>query len=415
MRPASVLFASRPVLDEGCGHRLGKHGEIVNTVHGGLAAAMPAARFEQQLPSCKRADDEVTAAWRLLQFNWRVLASTAGIVVAWLVATQFYIEPSGYLVAFALAALYWWIGLRNARSDASANPRVFLCLTASAQITLAIPVLLTFTYVATSIGFPLQDARLLAWDRALGFDFRSFLNFINRHPELIPVLARSYTSITLQMILLVLVLPLAGCYRRAAEALCAYFLALLATTFISVFVPAIGVYHVLELQASDFSYFEPSGYYDTLRDAPLVRAGLLQKLHLPGLVGVLTFPSFHAASAILYMWSFWPLRWLRLAIVPWNVLMIVATPLGGGHYLVDILAGVAVSTFAIVITAAISAACSSGRIMSATSLAPKPASRVRLHIGKVPSNTRNKFFTNRKDSIDITMQPNDAHARTAKR
>ena len=175
------------------------------------------------------------------------------------------------------------------------------------------------------------------------------------------------------MILLGLVLPLTGCYQRGAEAICAYILALLVTTCISAFVPAIGVYHVLGLQASDFPNFEPAGYYDTLRDAPLVRAGLLRKLNLPQLVGVVTFPSFHAAAAVLYMWSFWPLRWLRLAAIPWNVLMIVATPLGGGHYLVDILAGVAVSTVAIVVTTAISAACSTGRLMSTARLAMVPA------------------------------------------
>ncbi len=76
------------------------------------------------------------------------------------------------------------------------------------------------------------------------------------------------------------------------------------------------------------------------------------------LVGVLTFPSFLAASGILYMWAFWPLRWVRALVIPWNVLMIVATPLGGGHYLADVLAGIAVALGAIGITLRISASCS---------------------------------------------------------
>ncbi|MGY8682054.1 phosphatase PAP2 family protein [Bradyrhizobium sp. UFLA05-153] len=162
--------------------------------------------------------------------------------------------------------------------------------------------------------------------------------------------------------MMVIVLPLAGCYRRSAEAICAYVIALLATTCISALVPAIGVYQALDLHAADYPHFEPQGYYDTLRDAPLVRAGLLHKLHLTQLVGVLTFPSFHAAAAILYMWAFWPLRWFRLVVIPWNIVMIVATPLGGGHYLSDIIAGIAVSALAIAITARISAACSPSRL-----------------------------------------------------
>ena len=78
----------------------------------------------------------------------------------------------------------------------------------------------------------------------------------------------------------------------------------------------------------------------------------------------------------LYMWSFWPFRWLRLVSVPWNILMIVATPLGGGHYLVYILAGISVATAAIMATRAISTACSSGRLerMSAARLPIAPAS-----------------------------------------
>lgn len=361
MPHASALSASRSKFNRECGHPPGPNANLRQAEHSRPATDLPLSLSKEQWLSTSESD-EVTAASKLLDFNWRLLACIAGVVVAWLIATQFYIDPSGYVVAFTLATLYGFFGLRNARSDADANPRIFLLLIGLGQMTLAIPVMLTLTYVATSIGLPLQDSRLLEWDRALGFEFRSLLEYVNDHPSLIVVLARSYSSITLQMILLVLVLPLVGCYRRGAEAICAYILAILATTCVSAMVPAIGVYQALGLQASDFPNFEPAGYYDTLRDAPLIRAGLLQKLHLPQLVGVVTFPSFHAAAAVLYVWSFWPLRWLRVATVPWNALMIIATPLGGGHYLVDILAGVAVAALAIVATKSISAACSPRRL-----------------------------------------------------
>jgi len=183
-------------------------------------------------------------------------------------------------------AFYWWFGLRNARSTTHANPKIFLCLVALAQLVMAVPVILTLTYVAVSVNLPLQDARLLAWDRALGFDFRSFLDFTNHHRELIPLLARSYSSINLQLLVIVLLLPLTGCYRRVAETVCAVTLAILATTLIAALVPAIGVYGELGLQASDFPQLVPQAYYDTLRDVPLVRGGQLHKLSLTQLSGV---------------------------------------------------------------------------------------------------------------------------------
>ncbi len=55
-----------------------------------------------------------------------------------------------------------------------------------------------------------------------------------------------------------------------------------------------------------------------------------------GLVG---FPRFHAISAVLNIWAGWPLRRWRIAILPVNLMMLAATPVFGGHYLVDVLAG----------------------------------------------------------------------------
>jgi hypothetical protein len=249
--------------------------------------------------------------------------------------------------AFGIAAVYWRFGAQNA-TKSRWNPRLSCCLAAIAQMIVALSILTPLTYLATSVGLPLRDTSLLLYDRALGFDFRSYLDFANHHPELLRVLGPAYSSIGWQMMAMVIVIPVAGFYRRTGEAICAYILALLATTGISMLVPAIGVYGTLGLEASDFPQFEPQGYYDTLREAPLLRAGNLHALNLLQLVGVLTFPSFHAASAILYIWAFWPLRWLRPLVVFLNVAMIAGTPLGGGHYLVDMIAGVAVASIAIV-------------------------------------------------------------------
>lgn len=292
-------------------------------------------------------DHEAAAVWRLFRFNWRLLASFIGVFVAGLVATEFYIRPSGFLIAFAMAAFYWQCGLLNTKSITRRNPRLSYCLIATAQMIIAMSILTPLTYVAISIDLPLWDETLLAWDRTLGLDFRYYLDFVNDHPQVISVLAAGYRSINWQIFIVMFVLPLAGYYRRTGEAICAFALALFATTFISAIVPAIRVYGTLGLTASDFPYFEPQGYYDTLRDATLVRAGSLHALDLLKLVGVLTFPSFHAISAILYTWAFWPMRWLRLFFVPCNGVMLAATPLGGGHYFVDVIAGIVIATVAI--------------------------------------------------------------------
>ena len=51
----------------------------------------------------------------------------------------------------------------------------------------------------------------------------------------------------------------------------------------------------------------------------------------------MTFPSFHAASAVLYGWALWPVRWMRPIAVLANVAMFASTPIDGGHYFIDLL------------------------------------------------------------------------------
>jgi hypothetical protein len=66
-----------------------------------------------------------------------------------------------------------------------------------------------------------------------------------------------------------------------------------------------------------------------------------------GLVGIVTFPSFHAAAAVLYLWALWCVWWMRPLALLANGAMLLATPIGGGHYFVDVFAGMAVAVLAI--------------------------------------------------------------------
>ena len=80
---------------------------------------------------------------------------------------------------------------------------------------------------------------------------------------------------------------------------------------------------------------------------PLVRNGSLRELDMLQLGGIVTFPSFHAATAVLYLWALWDVRWIRPIAVLANVAMLLATPLVGGHYFVDVFAGIAVAAASI--------------------------------------------------------------------
>jgi membrane-associated phospholipid phosphatase len=107
------------------------------------------------------------------------------------------------------------------------------------------------------------------------------------------------------------------------------------------------VFYHLGLNVADFPNISGGGYLAELRDLPPVRDGSLRHLELLGLAGLVTFPSFHAGSAILYAWALWPVRWFRPVAILCNAAMLAATPIDGGHYFIDVIAGVAVAVLAI--------------------------------------------------------------------
>ena len=80
----------------------------------------------------------------------------------------------------------------------------------------------------------------------------------------------------------------------------------------------------------------------------------MRDLDLFGLSGIVTFPSFHAASAALYTWALWQVWWFRPVAVVANAAMLAATPVDGGHYFIDLAAGIAVAALAIAAAKAIS-------------------------------------------------------------
>ena len=59
--------------------------------------------------------------------------------------------------------------------------------------------------------------------------------------------------------------------------------------------------------------------------------------------GLVSVPSFHTAAAILYIVVAWPMARLRWPVLVVNLCMLLATPVEGTHYLMDMLGGAAVA------------------------------------------------------------------------
>lgn len=291
-------------------------------------------------------EEDTEVSLRLFQLNWMLIAVILTVFELGLLLTDFRVRLGGYFVFIGIAGLYGYIGHRHVRAG-SRNPRIFATLFTLPQIVLLLLLVMSVGYIAAAANLPMQETSLLALDRMLGLDFRAYVGFVNDRPGVLRAFVLTYDSIYWQLLALVIFLPLLGYHRRAAEFALAFGITLIATMIISVLVPATGAYAVAGLVQADHPNIEPIIYYTTVRELPLVRDGTTRVLDAFGLGPILTFPSFHAISAVLYAWSMWPVRWLRVFGVLWNGVMLAATPIGGGHFFVDVAAGILIALAAI--------------------------------------------------------------------
>ncbi|MGA3310764.1 MAG: phosphatase PAP2 family protein [Xanthobacteraceae bacterium] len=291
---------------------------------------------------------EVETAWRFLLLNWLLAGAMAAALAVSLVFTNFTIDLPGIAIGVGFVGVYSGFSYANARSRKRRDPQVMFVLGGTAQLVLITAVMTPLTYVAASTNLPLQDANLLALDRALGLDWAAYVNFVNDHPTLAAWLSYGYTMIRWPIFAIPVVLAAKRRYQRIEEFIFAFGVALIATTIVSALVPAIGVYQQIGLDPGTLKNIEAGAYLEQLRDLAPTRAGSLRDLELSGLAGIVTFPSFHAASAVLYSWALWPAKWMRPIVVLANGAMLAATPIVGGHYFIDLVAGLVIAVLAIV-------------------------------------------------------------------
>ena len=296
---------------------------------------------------------DVERAWRFFQLNWIPIALMGGAFAATLALTDFRIGLAGIVVTFGFVAVYAGFAYANAHSAKRRDPQVMFCLGSTAQIVLITALMTPLTYVAGALNFPLQDANLLTIDRALGLDWRAYVEYVNERPVLASWLTYGYGMIRWPIFAIPVVLAAVYRFGRLQEFTLAFGIALIVTTIISAFVPAIGVFQQIGLDPSTLPNLHPQAYLDQQRDLGPVRDGHLRELDLLNLAGIVTFPSFHACSAVLYAWALWPVWWVRPVAILANGAMLASTPVDGGHYFIDLFAGIAVALLAIVLARAV--------------------------------------------------------------
>ena len=176
-----------------------------------------------------------------------------------------------------------------------------------------------------------------------GFDWRWYLDAVNDRPWLAAMLGLAYESFQLQLIVVPVALGFTGRTRALRTFVLSFALAAFVTVLVSAFVPAVEMWVHLGLHPADFLNIPSTGADHRAAVLRALRYGTDRSVALDNIEGIITFPSFHSVVAVLVAACLWPIRILRWPALALDVLMLAATPIYGGHYLVDVMAGTAVA------------------------------------------------------------------------
>lgn len=260
-----------------------------------------------------------------------------------------------------MAAATWFY--RRWRCD----PKLAAGLESTAQVVAFAAVGAPFSYLAAAADFPLRDHAFDTADRALGLDWMALLSWMNAQSALHPVFALAYMSFPAQATATVLALAFTDRLRRLKIFMLAFMLSALLCIAISAVLPAEGIWGFYKLTAQEYPAIIP-----TTRELHLpifygLRDGSLRMLTGMSSEGIITFPSFHAALGMIFIVALWPvpvLRWIGAGV---NGVMILATPIDGGHYFIDLLAGIGVAVLCLYAARAIVAGAGSEHAAAARS------------------------------------------------
>jgi hypothetical protein len=202
------------------------------------------------------------------------------------------------------------------------------------QLLAMLTVFLPLTYLAATVGFPLLDDRLAALDAALfGVHWQAASAWVQAHPLLDAVLTWAYGSIFWQGAAVLVLGSVARPGERNGEALWLFAVSLTITIAVFCFTPALGqLGHVGA---------EPMSALQALR------AGQVRVFNFANSEGIITFPSFHTALALIVTYCVRRQRLALAVIAPINIAMLASIPTVGGHYVVDMLGGATVTLISI--------------------------------------------------------------------
>lgn len=188
------------------------------------------------------------------------------------------------------------------------------------------------SYLGIGLNVPTIADVLVRFDEAIGFHWPGAYHWVTGHHGLHMVLKYAYWSAFAQLFFVPFSLAVVRRQDDMAEFLAILFLASIMLLAISIPFPA----------ESAFLYYgiTDPGTASTVRDFTLLRSAAMPAINPYDVQGLVSIPSFHTMVAIFFAYAVRHVGFVFPAAIALNAVMVASTITVGGHYLVDVLAGI---------------------------------------------------------------------------
>ena len=272
---------------------------------------------------------------------WFAIGALALVDAAWLAVSDMAIKPSSALVpALAIGLL---MSVSRVYATRRPEPRLSCLARVSAESLAFGQVCTIFSYLLVTLQRPLLDDVLIASDRALGLDWPAMYAWVIKYPPLYAALAALYISPYVENILLHIYLNGRGDFARSRELLWLFIVTAFACVALSGPFPAAGAF-------ISFNISSPESYVPQFL---ALHDGSMKLIDLGHITGLVQFPSFHCAAALVLTYAARGKGILFPFLCIFNFLVIVATPPIGGQHFADLWGGAGIAAAAILLMRAL--------------------------------------------------------------
>jgi membrane-associated phospholipid phosphatase len=272
------------------------------------------------------------------KLRWTIIFLVFAADAVWLTSTDLSLAAgNGAIYAAAglllLAAVYFYFCLRKVGGSRRLIARFAL------QLTLFFIGAGILSYLAVPLNMRLVDPDLAYADSLIGFDWREVFSFVQDRPLIGFVLKLAYASSGPQILFTISFLILSARHAACRDFTVHIFISALACIFISALFPGESAW--VHYGAEDSVHAYHLAHFTGLRD------GTMTSIEVMSIGGVVTFPSFHTALALVSVYAVRQNRGVFAAILCLNIAVIASTFTEGGHYLADVIGGALIAAASI--------------------------------------------------------------------